>query len=154
VLILAASPASAWAGGARTAVPTSEPFIPGTRIACFNVREHAYVGRVEPSHCDFAGKVEFRGRLHGDATENTADGSFVAVPVRGVWDSIEWNDWGTHKAEGTEAVNARNGSRVRVIPSGRTRCADGSTWYARASIFNRDSPFAIVVRLPVCDDVR
>jgi hypothetical protein len=152
--ILVASPTSASADGARMAVPTNQPAIPQTRVACFDEKAQSYVGRVKPSHCDFAGKVEFKGRLHGDSTENTADGSFVSVPIRGFWDRIEWNRWGTHKAEGREAVNAWNGSRVRVIPSGRTRCADGSTWYARASVFNLDTAYAIVVRLPVCDDVQ
>lgn len=149
-----ASPTSASAHIARTAVPTNQPPIPGTQIACFDRKADSYVGGVRPPNCDFAGKVEFKGHLHGDATENSADGSFVSVPIRGFWDRIEWDRWGTHKAEGREAVNARNGSRVRVTPSGRTRCVDGSTWYARASIFNLDSAYAIVVRLPVCDDVQ
>jgi hypothetical protein len=152
--ILVASPTSASANGARMAGPTNQPAIPQTQVACFDGKAQSYVGRIKPSHCDFAGTVEFRGHLHGASTENTADGSFVSVPIRGSWDRIEWDRWGTHKAEGREAVNVRNGSRVRVIPSGRTRCADGSTWYARASVFNLDAAYGIVVRLPVCDDVQ
>jgi hypothetical protein len=150
--ILIASPISASAHVVRTAVPTNQPPIPGTQIACFDRKADSYVGEVRPPNCDFAGKVEFKGFLHGDATENSANGSFVSVPIRGFWDRIEWNLWGAHKAEGRESVNARNGSRVRVIPSGRTRCADGSTWYSRAGIFNLDSAYAVVIRLPVCGD--
>jgi hypothetical protein len=151
--ILVASPNSASADPARAAVPTTQPPVPGTRIACFDEKAHDYVGKVTPPLCEFAGKVEFRGRLHGEATENTADGSFVSVPIEGFWDRIQWNRWGARKAEGNEGVNARNGSRVRVFASNRIRCADGSTWYERVSIFNRNSPYLIVVRLPVCGNV-
>ena len=152
VIFSAALPTSIVAAGRRPVLPSSHPAVPGTLIACFDGKINRTFGKVEPWHCDFAGNLEFAGRLEGGTTRNTADGSFARLPVEGVWERIEWHNWGTSKSFGNEAVSARTGKRVSVHAYRRVRCADGSTWYARASIFNTDGGYDSVVRLPVCVD--
>src|ERR1700761_7329284 len=127
---------SASAEGRPTGLPIRHPRVPQTMIACLDRKTGGFTGKVEPWHCEVAGIVEFAGRFEGKSTKNTAHGQFARFPIRGVWERIEWGDeWGTFKAYGSEAVNARSGKPVQLVAYRRVRCADGSTWYSRANVF-------------------
>jgi hypothetical protein len=141
------------AASGRTGLPIRHPSIAGTMVACFDKKEHDYVGKVEPWHCDFAGRVEFAGVLQGKSTKNEGSGSFARVPVEGVFERIEWeNDWGNFKSYGDLAVNGRTGAEVTPVVWRRIRCPDGSTWYSKASILDTENGYDIVIRLPVCGE--
>jgi hypothetical protein len=111
------------------------------------------VGKVEPWHCEIAGKVNFAAFLVGKSTKDVADGSFARFPVEGVFERIEWRGkWGDSKAYGEEAVSGRTGSHVKLVVYHRVRCANGGIWYSRANILNTDSGYDAIVQLPVCGE--
>jgi hypothetical protein len=147
------SPAQASAAGRQTTLPMQHPTAPRTRLACFDPKRRTYVGKNEPWHCEVAGNVAFAGHLEGEATENVGDGSFARFPIGGEFERIDWEgDWGTFKSYGESAIDARDGSRVKLIVNRRVRCVGGGTWYSRATVFNLDNGYNVVLRLPVCGD--
>ena len=151
--VLASFCSSAFAIGRPTVLPIRHPSTPGIRIACFEQGSRDYAGKVEPWHCEIAGKVTFAALLVGKSTKDVADGSFARFPVKGVFERIEWGgEWGNSKAYGEEAVSARTGSEVKLIAYRRVRCADGRVWYSRANLFNTDSGYDAIVQLPVCGE--
>jgi len=152
-LLGAIAPGTAAASGHRSGFGIGHPLVRETMIACFDAKTHLSVAKIEPWHCDFAGHLEFAGRLEGRSTKNVADGEFVRIPVRGEWERIDWfGDWGNFETKGISALSARTGKEVTVTAYRRIRCADGTTWYSWVSIFNTNGGYDSVVRRPICGD--
>jgi hypothetical protein len=152
-LLSAIAPGTAAANGHRSGFGIGHPLVRETMIACFDAKTHLSVAKIEPWDCDFAGHLEFAGRLEGRSTKNVADGSFARFPVKGEFDRIEWLSWGVFKTWGLQAVSARTGKPTKVHLYRRIRCPDGTTWYSRASVSNPATGYEFVVRLPICDEV-
>ena len=127
-----------------TRVPVGSPTIPTTKIDCFGPESNHYVGKVEPSNCEIWGRVEFAGFLEGESRKRIQRGAFGRLAVR----EIEWDSWGETSARGYAAL-VRSGRETAVNAYRRVRCADGSTWYAKANVF-KDTGVFYELRLPVC----
>jgi hypothetical protein len=141
------------AAGRQRVLGPAYPRTPGTQIACFDRKHHRYYSRVEPWHCVLAGRVAAVGNVEIEPfPAPPGKGTFATFPIEGEWERIEWQQWGTDRAWGNSAVNARNGRSVDVYPSRRVRCADGSTWFSEAEIIVEDDVF--VLPLPVCQGTR
>jgi hypothetical protein len=153
VVIFGGGPvASTSASGPAIRVPRQHSAIPGTMIACFHRKIRRFIGKVEPWKCEIAGHIESAGHGEEGPGGHAEIGSFARFPIKGYWERIEWDEWGENKSSGEEAVNAHTGKQVRLTPSRRVRCADGSTWYSKISVFNIQNGYDFVVRLPVCND--
>ena len=129
-------------GSAATA---GSPPVHKTKIACFVPESNRYGGKVEPSSCELFGKVAFVGYLQGENTEAFERGDFSRVGLR----EIEWlAGWGGSLDRALATLD-RSGRGTFVDAYRRVRCADGSTWYAKANIY-KDTGVFYELKLPVC----
>jgi hypothetical protein len=137
---LIASPVSASAVG-----PVGSPTVHKTKIACFVPETNRYVGKVEPSKCELWGRVEFVGFLEGENTEEFEREAFSRVGLK----EIEWRaGWGRSVDKGSASLD-RSGRGTFVDAYRRVKCADGSTWYAKANVYKETGVY-YELQLPVC----
>jgi hypothetical protein len=125
-------PSSSAAGG-WDRIAWSEPKIPGTTIACFHQEQHRSTAERHPERCAIAG---YKG----------GGQKFVVVPITG----MKWGHWGAGTTRAASGVDARTGTRVRVIAWRRIRCSDGRIEYSVASVLDLRNGHYFVIRPRLC----
>ncbi len=119
-------------------------------IACYEptvIRQ--YIGKAEPPNCDIGGIIKRAVYVSQGTPERLGKGgAFVTFPLGRTGDGFEWRSWGGTSSKGF-GVDSPKGRAGQVTVYRRVRCANGSTWYARANVF-KDEGILFQLRLPVC----
>ncbi len=108
-----------------------------------------YIGEAEPADCNIGGIVKRAAYVsQGTPVRLGKGGAFVTFPLGEGGGGFEWQSWGGTSSKGF-GVDSPKGRGGQVTVYRRVRCADGTTWYARANVF-KDEGILFELSLPVC----